>query len=252
MDGYGTSSDQHADVWIGPPTDIGSSPDLEDVRSYVWHATDVSRLAYLTSTNNGYLLETVQVDILSKTPSDPIVSLEFPELPDLVRWDDGGFIVQRGGNIVALDRLGHELWRMTGRAHGASPNYVTAILQGVGGPQWHLVDRQTGDLQSFADYGVDPNPELTHVVASHNSDIYAVATHRELRTAITVVGPRQITRHISQVDYRLYPYRFTSDSLFLVLRSVDSADLTFLNWRTGATHALDVPNGHRVLAFNLG
>lgn len=252
VSGFGASSDPYPDVWIGPPTEVDASPDLEDIRSYVWHASDVSRLAYLTSTENGYVLETVHVDVLSKTPSDPIVSLEFSELPDLLAWDNSGFVVQIGADTVALDALGQELWSVTGWARSVSPNYVTVFLDGVRGREWHVVERRTGEHQSFSDFGVDASPELTDVVASPNSDIFAVVTNWESRTAITVVGPAYGTRHISQVDDLVYPYRFTSDSNFLVLRSFDSTDLTFLNWRTGATHVLEVPEDHEALAFNIG
>jgi hypothetical protein len=79
-----------------------------------------------------------------------------------------------------------------------------------------------------------------------------VVTNRVSRTTITVVGPSQNAPRIVQVEGLLYPLQFTSDSNFLILTSATSNDLTFVDWRSGARHILDVPDGRTVLAMNLG
>jgi hypothetical protein len=250
--GIDGSAEQHPDIWIGQPTEIEPTPDLEDVLSYTWHASEVSRLAYLTGGEDGFLLETVQVDILSKTPSDPIAALAFTELSDLIRWDNKGFIVQIGDEVAALDNSGAERWRIDGWAHSASPNHIAQVRQTGSGPQWYLVERSSGESVSFAGFGVDVASDVTNVVASPNSDIFAVVTNRVSRTTITVVGPSQNAPRIVQVEGLLYPLQFTSDSNFLILTSATSNDLTFVDWRSGARHILDVPDGRTVLAMNLG
>lgn len=240
------------DVWVGLPTEIDPTPDVVGVRSYAWHSTEVSRLAYLKPEEGGYALETVTVDALSKTPSEADASLDFSELGSIVRWDNAGFIIQVAEETVAIDPTGTEIWRIDGWAHGASPNFLAQIRDTGTGQQWYLVDRDSAERVSFTEFGVDADTFVTQVVASPNSDIFAAVTARESGSTVKVVGPAQNTPRISRVGAGLYPYQFTSDSTFLVLRSFRSNDLTFVDWRTGATHVLEVPNGKKVLAINIG
>jgi len=252
VNGGEVPTERGTDIWIGPPTEIDPTPPLNAIHSYVWHATDVSRLGYVTSAGDGYVLETVDVDILSKAPSEPVISLSFDRLPNLVRWDNHGIIIQVDDEIVVLDSAGEELWRLDGWAHSASPGYIAQVRMTGSGAQWYLVNRESAETLPFADFGVDAAAELTDVIASPNSDIFAAVTNRGTRSTITVVGPTQSAPRIAQVDNVVYPYTFTADSKFLILKSATSNDLTFVDWRSGATHILDVADGNRVLAVDIG
>jgi hypothetical protein len=47
------------------------------------------------------------------------------------------------------------------------------------------------------------------------------------------------------------PYEFTSDAAFLILKSPESDDLTFLDWRAGTFHRLEVPDQGTVIAVKV-
>jgi hypothetical protein len=255
--GAGPNEIRPQDVWLGPPSQIDHVPDLEGAWSIAWHATEVSRLAFVTMAWNAesqsvFQVWATKIDALTNSHTEPTLVAELDEMANLVRWDSKGFVMQIGDRTVALNPTGEEIWSHDGWGSSASPNFVPHIRQTGEEPQWYLISRASGDRTSFVDLGINATASVTDVIAAQSNDLFAAATHREAGTTLTVVGPDMGAPRIVQLVGNPSPYQFTSDAAFLVFRMADSNDLIFVNWRSGATHNLDVPDNHTVLAINIG
>jgi hypothetical protein len=250
--GAESADDQSKDVWIGRPPSFDYTPHIQDVLSLTWHATEVARLAFVRHLDGSFALETVAVDPLTTAPQEPETVATFPEPPTIVRWDTDGFILQMGDETVALDSQGDTTWSFDGLARTASPGFVPLIRQTEGGDTWHLVDRTTGEPESFTEFGVSDSAAEIEWVAATSNDVFAGVAHREEGTTLTVVGPNQNANRVVQLNGTLSPIQFTSDSALLIFGTPRSNDLTFVNWRTGATHLFDIPGSHLPLAINIG
>jgi hypothetical protein len=245
------------DLWLGQPAQFDQEPDLDEVWSAAWHASEVSRLAYVTFVTGAesdaiLQLWTTDIDPLTNTHSPPQFVTEFTSLANIVRWDSSGFLIQMGDQTVALDSSGAELWANDGWSPNASPSHLPQVLMTGGDPQWFLTDRTTGDRVSFAEFGINASASVTDVVAARSNDLFAAATHRDTGTTVTVIGPQLSAPRVVQLVGDPTPYQFTSDASFLILKMNGTNDLLFLNWRTGAIHPFDVPDDQVVLALNLG
>jgi hypothetical protein len=126
------------------------------------------------------------------------------------------------------------------------------IRQTEGGDTWHLVDRTTGEPESFTEFGVSDSAAEIEWVAATSNDVFAGVAYREEGTTLTVVGPNQNANRVVQLNGTLSPIQFTSDSALLIFGTPRSNDLTFVNWRPGATHLFDIPGSHLPLAINIG
>ncbi len=255
--GTGTPEDGPTDVWIGTPSDIDYAPKLQDVLSLAWHASEVSRLAFVTLTydpdsETAFALWTTEIDAMTNSPTEPTPVTEFDELVNIVRWDSNGFVLQAGDRTLALDPTGKEVWSVDGRAYSASPNFIPHVRQTSQGSQWNLLDRATGDRMSLTNFGIVATAEATDIIAAQSNDLFAVATYREARTTITIFGSERSSRRIVQLEGDPTLYQFTRDAAYLILRLSGANDLIFLDWRSGAAHRFDVPGDHEVLAVNLG
>ncbi len=240
------------DARIGSPTAIDAASRLSDIESLKWHATHVGRLALARAVDNEFLLEVVEIDFLTKTPQHAEVLLVLDEAPNMIRWDNQGFVLQLGTRTVALDSLGNRLWTADGWARTASPGFVSQVRQNEMGVRWYLIDRQTGASTSYGDFGINNNAQVTDIVTSQSSNIFAAVTQRKEAVTITVGGFSLITPKTVYLFEDVSPYQFTSDAVFLILKASDSNDLTFFDWRAGTFHQLDIPDENRVLAINLG
>lgn len=255
--GKGPVRNRPRDVWLGPPTQIDQTPDIRDTWSAVWHATEVSRLAFVTVSYDAgseavFQLWTTEFDALTNAAAEPDLVAEFDQSTHIVRWDGDGFVMQIGNRTAALDPAGAEIWRTDGSAYSASPNFVPHVRRTAGGREWSLIDRATGVQMSFTNFGNAATAAAANVIAARNNDLFAAATPREAGTTITIFGSTRSARRILQVEGDPTLYQFTPDAAFLILRLPDTNDLVFLDWRSGAVHRLDVPNDHEVLAVDLG
>ncbi|MEE8485782.1 MAG: hypothetical protein V3S38_04415, partial [Acidimicrobiia bacterium] len=239
-------------LWIGSPTDVGAQPPISGVLSSRWHASEVARISYVQELNSSFTLLIADVDSLTKLPTTSDLIAVFDDLPHIVRWDRDGFVLQIGEQTVALDFAGALLWSADGRATTASPDFVPQLRRTGDHSGWYLLDRLTGDAESFNAFGIDASEESTQIVASSSNNIFAAVTRRFDRTTVAIIGSDLVAPRIIQVPGDPTPFRFTSDAAFLILRTADGNDLLLLGWRSGGTHRFDVPAGHHVLAINLG
>jgi hypothetical protein len=69
---------------------------------------------------------------------------------------------------------------------------------------------------------------------------------------VMAVGPDIAAKRIVQVDLHVAPIGFTSSGEYLQFTLFDSNDLVFVNWRTGATHVVPIPNNTTVIGSDLG
>ena len=110
------------DVWLGSPTQINHTPDIQDTYAVAWHATELSRLAFVRlSLNAGseplFQLWTTTIDITTNSRTEPTLGVEAAEPPTIVRWDGDGFVLQIGQRTLIIGPKGDELWCTSGRAN---------------------------------------------------------------------------------------------------------------------------------------
>jgi hypothetical protein len=237
---------------IGSPSTIEPASLLPDVWSLKWHATDVGRLSTAHAVEDEFLIEAVDIDFLTKEPKEVDVLFSLDEAPRIVRWDNKGFVMQLGDRTLALDDLGNEIWSADGWAHTASPEIVSQVRRTETGVRWFAIDRETGESTSFREFGINNDALVTEIVMSPSSNIFAAVTQRKDAVTITVGGFSLIVPKTVYLFEDVLPYEFTSDTALFILRSSDSNDLTFFDWRQGTFHRLEVPDENRVLAINMG
>jgi hypothetical protein len=237
---------------IGSPSTIEPTSHLTGVWSLKWHATDVGRLSTAHVVEDEFLIEAIDIDFLTKEPHEVNVLFSLDEAPRIVRWDNSGFVMQLGDRTLALDDRGNEIWSADGWARTASPGVVSQVRHTETGVRWFAIDRETGESTSFREFGINNDALVTEIVMSPSSNIFAAVTQRKDAVTITVGGFGLIIPETVYLFEDVLPYEFTSDNALFMLRSSDSNDLTFFDWRQGTFHRLEVPDETSILAINMG
>jgi hypothetical protein len=239
-------------VYLGDPTDIGRTPDIVGPASLRWHASQVGAVSWVVPGQDGqWELHTGKVDPLSGTVTDDVVAASFATPVGLVRWDSSGFVLNRGSSVVAIDATGQELWQQAGVAVSGSASILTIIApdDSASATRWNIADRLTGAPTS---HQVNGSPSEVWVTTSRDTDLIAEIAASVDRTRILVEGPDLAAKRIVQVDLHVAPIGFTSSGEYLQFNMLDSNDLVFVNWRTGATHVVPIPDNTTIIGSDLG
>ncbi|MCL1598476.1 MAG: hypothetical protein M3094_04785, partial [Actinomycetia bacterium] len=239
-------------VYLGAPTDLGTEPDLVTNSPIAWHASEVGVLAWIVTNDDGTIeLHTGSVNPLTGSLMNDRVVTALDAPARIVRWDSTGFIIDDGRQVHALDQSGRLLWSRAGSSLSATPSLVVvAVPEGdTGTSRWSIIDRATGDP---ADVDITSSFNDLTVVASRDLDIIAAVSGNESRSTLTVGGPDLVTKRIVQVDADVTPIGFTTSNTYMVFEANGTNDLIFVNWRTGATQTLGIPEIYEVLALDLG
>ena len=239
-------------VYLGDPTDIGRTPDIFRPVSLLWHASQVGAIAWVVSDTNGqWDLHTGKVDPLSGTITNDTVVTQFGTPVGLVRWDSLGFVLNQGSSVIAIDTAGQQMWQQPGVAVSGSASILSIIApdDSASDTRWLIADRLTG---AGADHQVNGSPNEVWVSTSRDSDLIAEIAAGEDKTRILVDGPELGAKRIVQVDLQVAPVGFTSSGEFLQFTTFNSNDLVFVNWRTGATHTVPIPEDTIIIGSDLG
>ena len=239
-------------VYLGDPTNVGRSPDIVGLESLVWHASQVGAFAWV-SRGQGDIwdLHTGKVDPLSGTITNDVVVSQFATPVGLVRWDSSGFVVNQGSSTVALDGEGDPQWQMKGVAVSGSASLLAVIApdDSASDTRWVIVDRTSGDAMAQQ---VTGSPGEIWVTTSRDTDLIAEIAASIETTRVLVDGPDLAAKRIVQVDLHVAPIGFTSSGEYLQFHLFDSNDLVFVNWRTGATHVVPIPDNMTIMGSDLG
>jgi hypothetical protein len=239
-------------VYLGDPTNVGRSPDLVGPESLIWHASQVGAIAWVSrGQGDVWDLHTGKVDPLSGTITNDVVVSQFAIPVGLVRWDSSGFIVNQGSSIVALDDEGDPQWQMKGVAVSGSATLLAVIApdDSASDTRWVITDRISG---AAAAQQVTGSPGEIWVTTSRDTDLIAEIAASIETTRVLVDGPRLAAKRIVQIDLHVAPIGFTSSGEYLQFHLFDSNDLVFVNWRTGATHVVPIPDNMTILGSDLG
>jgi hypothetical protein len=248
------------DLFVGSPTDLGTEPDLTDVISFAWHASEIGRIAWVTSARDGYTILAGDVNPLSGRIEDVTPAFTVAEPVRIVQWDGTGFIVQNTGKgsaarATAYDPAGVPLWERTGTVTTATDRIaaVATVLDGDDGGEgravWSLVDRSTG---AEVDEAGTIEPTSVFVGSSESADLVAQLSARASGPySLRVSGGSMSAQRIVTVQQRYAPIGFTDDGTYFML--VDGErNLVFVDWNRTASHEVVAPDGYRILGLDLG
>jgi len=239
-------------VYLGDPTNVGRSPDIVGPESLVWHASQVGAIAWVTrGQGDMWDLHTGKVDPLSGTITNDVVVTQFATPVGLVRWDSSGFVVNQGSSIVAIDGEGDPQWQMKGVAVSGSASLLAVIApdDSASATRWVITNRISGDATAQQ---VTGSPGEIWVTTSRDTDLIAEIAASLETTRVLVDGPHLAAKRIVQIDLHVAPIGFTSSGEYLQFRLFDSNDLVFVNWRTGATHVVPIPDNMTIMGSDLG
>jgi hypothetical protein len=239
-------------VYLGDPTDIGGSADIVGPTSLLWHASQVGAIAWVVPGTDGqWDLHRGKVDPLSGTLTNDVVVTHFDTPVGLVRWDSAGFVLNQGSTVVAIDSDGVPVWNQKGVAVSGSASILAIIApdDSASETRWVITDRTSGQP---TEQQVTGTPGDIWVATSRDSDLIAEIAASIERTRVVVTGPEIAAKRIVQIDLEVAPIGFTSSGEFLQFKPFDSNDLVFVNWRTGATHTVPIPDNTVVVGSDLG
>jgi hypothetical protein len=239
-------------VYLGDPTDIGGSTDIVGPTSLLWHASQVGAIAWVVPGTDGqWDLHRGKVDPLSGTLTNDVVVTHFDTPVGLVRWDSAGFVLNQGSTVVAIDSDGVPVWNQKGVAVSGSASILAIIApdDSASETRWVITDRTSGQP---TEQQVTGTPGDIWVATSRDSDLIAEIAASIERTRVVVTGPEIAAKRIVQIDLEVAPIGFTSSGEFLQFKPFDSNDLVFVNWRTGATHTVPIPDNTVVVGSDLG
>ncbi len=239
-------------VYLGDPTDVGAVPDISRPASLLWHASQVGAIAWVMPGSKGqWYLHTGKVDPLSGTITNELVVTSFDTPVGLVRWDSSGFVLNQGSDVVAIGPDGGPMWQRKGVAVSGSASILAIIApdDSASDTRWVIADRISGES---APRQVVGTPSEVWVTTSRDTDLIAEIVKTETRTRIAVSGPGLAAPRVVQVDLQVAPIGFTSSGEYLQFDLLDSNDLVFVNWNTGATHIVPIPDNTTVIGSDLG
>ncbi len=243
------------DLYTGTPTDLGSDPDVSGLIGFVWHATEVGRIAWVSPTEGEYAVVAGDVNPLSGSIEDEEILFTTPNPIRLVQWDAFGFVVQStvpGATTSALDGNGSPVWERPGISTTATERIValaTSAEDGDTARQWQLLDRATGDEIPGSEA---MEPTIVFVAASESADLVARLSARETGPySLRVSGGDLSAQRIVTIQQRYAPAGFTDDGAYFMLVGGDRS-LVFVQWNQGSSHEVTAPEGYRILGFDLG
>jgi len=244
------------DIWAGTATNVGGSPDIRQVSSWVWHATEVGAIAWMGFPNdpNGGLT-TGSISPLTGNLVDVRNISDLTTPGGIVRWDTHGFIVNDINTIIAINDDGSVAWERAGIARTASSSFVIARVpdETTGNLTWAVLDRTDGELTT--EIGTLPETSQGAVWVTTSRSTGLIATVKEIDTrssSLTVRGAELAAPRIIRIDQSVRPIGFTTQGEFFVFDATDTNNLVFVNWRTGAIRSVPVADNYTVIAIDLG
>lgn len=253
------------DLFVGDPSDLGTTAALTGIIGFTWHASEIGRLAWVERAEDGYAVVTGHVNPLSGTVQDVRVAFTTPEPVRLVQWDGLGFVTQssggtaRGTTASAVTPEGATIWERPGLATTATSRIVAvAEPMVVGGEdaepdttvlQWGIVDRSSGEPIE----GPTPNEgSIVFVGTSESADLVAQLSARETGPySLRISGGSIAAQRVVTVQQRYVPAGFTDDGSYFMFVGGDR-NLVFVEWNRGTSHEIVAPEGYRILGLDLG
>jgi hypothetical protein len=237
------------DLYVGSPSEVGTSPDVEAVLGFAWHATEVGRIAWVAPSDDGYDVVVASSNPLSQTVEDVEKAFTLSDPFRIVRWDSDGFVVMFSGDkavTAALEPDGSIIWTSDAAARTTAASDVVAVYSPEDG--WFLLDRTSGEPVESP----GTPQELVYVGTSDTSDLIArLATREQGGLFLKVSGGSLRAQRIVTIEEQYTPIGFTADATYFLFLSGEDR-VVFVDWNLGAARTVDAPEGYRIIGIDVG
>jgi len=232
------------DVYVGTPTDIGTTPDIHGAADFIWHASEVNRIAWVQLGETGdSTVVTATVNPLSGRLQDAQAAFAVKGGPTLVQWDRHGFVLS-DGTTTAYSPEGAVAWTVEGHATSGTD---TAIAVGQD-DSWSLVDRVDGSLIDSQDVG----RSSVFLATSDPADLVGRLTDFESSYSLTVIGGGMRAPRVLSLKAQYAPIGFSSEGRYFLFQNDAGDTISFVDWRTSAAKDVTVPSGYRIVGLDIG
>lgn len=259
--GVETPGSVGATVSVGVPTDVGNA-DLTNVDSYLWHASEVGRFAWVAPSADGTPhLYTAKANPLGHTLAEGTDLGPIDDDEVLIRWDSRGFILDASGETTVL-RGSEGAVVSTIDAAVVAASATTMITTPPGSDRTRLTEAtlltRSGEIisnilaQGFSESQTEVDERIRTFAMSRSSDLVARIDMDPTQTRLEVSGPSLSALRILRHNDDVPPIGFTSTDRYFVFASDGGNDLVFVDWNIGSIHELSIPDQYKVIAFDIG
>jgi hypothetical protein len=233
------------DLYVGTPTDIGLTPDIQHAADFIWHASEVNRIAWIQlDPTNGTWLKVASVNPLSGRLQDQEFLFPVDAGTDIVQWDRYGFVLS-DGTTTAYGQDGSPLWSIPGHA---STGTDTTIAIAGDASTWTLVDRVDGSELPIS----IPSRSLVYVATSDSADLLGRLAEFGSSYSLTITGGGMQAPRIVNLRAMLIPIGFSAEGQYFLSRTDEGNTISFVDWRTGAAKDITVADGYRIIGLDIG
>ncbi len=237
-------------VYVGSPTEPTRAEEIPPGSSFVWHATEVGRIAWAEyRTDSGGAVTTATVNPLSGALTKQEVAFNLAPGESLRYWDSRGFIAVTSSGSTAYDTDGTIQWQFDD-LHAVSATDVNVVMLDQEG-NWQFVDRVLGTPVEIKGLGSTTGDGSVWISTSESADLVARSVGGRTSTALEVVGGPIFAKRIVSVQPNLLPFRFTEQGHYFVFVNQKATEMTFVDWARSASYRLSLPNGMTMVGFHL-
>jgi hypothetical protein len=232
------------DVYIGTPTDIGTTPDIRGVSDFIWHASEVNRIAWIQLGDlGGSTIVTASVNPLSGNLRDVQPVFSVAGSPSLVQWDALGFVLA-GSITTAYSPTGEVAWTVDGVATSGTATSI-AVRYPDG---WSMVSRVDGSPIDT----LHPSRTSVFLATSDRADLVGRLTEFASSYSLTVTGGGMQAPRVLNLGSHYNPIGFSSEGRYFLLQNDVGNTISFVDWRTSAAGDVTVAKGYRIIGLDIG
>ena len=236
-------------VYVGTPTDLHKADEIPPSATFVWHATEVGKLAWAPFGAEGAQVTTATVNPLSGalTKQEPSLTLGAGE--KLHRWDTQGFITTTNVGTTAYDPSGAVRWSHDGFQAQSATDLNVAMFDPLAG--WQFVDRATGATVGIPDLSLNSADGFVWISTSESADLIARTVEGPTSTGLEIVGGPIAAKRIVTIEPGVVPLRFTEQGHYFVFVNNSATEMTFVDWARSASYRLELPADMSMVGFHL-
>lgn len=236
-------------LYVGLPADPGADADLTNIGGWVWHGSEVGRIAWTELVDTESLIYTASINPLSNTLENVTEVFRVEGLVILRHWDAAGFIL-RSDTTAAYTSTGQPMWAIEGAVPTSATRTIVSLWEeGFG---WTIVDRRTGEHSDAIEIAGTSSDSAVWLTTSESTDLIAKVASGVNGSKLTVVSGSLNAPRLVSIKQGLQPLRFTENGQFFVFMNESGTTMSFVDWRTGASYEVDAPSDYRIVGFYLG
>jgi len=231
----------------------------KNVTAGMWHPTDPHLFAWTASPDTSDTGETSYLSIADVAGSvgaslEPLIEITLEGGPHgLLAWGDWGFVAtdlsdEVRPTVVRYDPDGLDPVRIEGEFFDVTPDGVLLMARlDDSGYVPHVIDV---DGSETALIGLDIGASDFRITADGNW-VIALTPQADGHTSILARTVRSRSTRLTSIEEPATLVGLSRDDRHVILQELESADIVFKDWDTGAEHRVPIPNGNRVAAVFL-